>query len=168
MPTDAVPLDLLDWADNDLLYCVIRMPEAFPDYTVGSDLDVLVDDMDDAVGHTMDFLADYVGQFQFSRAWSTTGHLHLDALVGRVIHFRFDFIDTLQVYSFDVDDALKDLVLANRVWDGRAWVPSLEHELALRYMEYREHRVKTRHRDYIDAHPGVPFMHLVREYVDFG
>lgn len=159
---------MLAWADNHLPYCVIRMPDAFPAYDVGSDLDVLCDDAPDMVAYTATSFAHKYPQYRWKMTPSRTGHLHFDALdrERHRIHFRFDFIDSLDVYPFCVDDALKDVVLANRVWDGRAWVPTLEHELALRYMEWKAYPRKEKHLRFIKAHT-VKFMHILERYVDF-
>jgi hypothetical protein len=126
----------------DYEYCVLRMSDDFPAYKPGDDIDILCRDVLAAIEYTQKFVGRPV-----RTSFRASGHTHVNVYNGKRLHFRFDFIDTLQVYErFAVSDRMLDAVLASKVMKRSAFVPGLAFDLALRHMEYVERPEKKRHK----------------------
>jgi len=128
-------------------YCILRRPEAFPEYKVGSDLDILCLDRNEAATHALHFVYPLTGSYHAISKLTRSGHRHVDLRKGRKLIFRFDFIDSLQIYKkFNVSSVLKGVVLASRELKNGAYVPNYILDLVLRHMEYVERPKKVQHR----------------------
>lgn len=158
--------------DNPCEYCILRMPEAFPQYCIGGDLDILCVDIDAITTYTLAFSLGYVSEQEmwFQRRVMPSGHTHVDVHTTEPsLHFKFDFIDNLQLYKkFTVDDELMDIVMACRVCKRGAWVPDEPYDLALRYMEHAEFSPerpeKIKHLHYVQARPEADFWPILKKH----
>jgi hypothetical protein len=124
-------------------YLIIKMSDIFPFYTVPSDVDVLCLD-----------------KWRFAdgirgKRKQVGSHLQVDITRGGKLDFKFDLIDNLKEYGLDHKEVFKNRVLEPR--RGRDyWVPRPSDEIKIRTVEYRKHRHKTWHKEYIDKHaPGL-------------
>jgi hypothetical protein len=134
--------------DDSILYAIIKMSSIFPDYTQGSDIDIVCHDSD----KLRDCVILKIEEQGISGLRIETGggkHTHIDLLEESTskIDIRFDLITSTDIYErLKVDKSYFDELLYRRKLvergSGIFWVPCEEDNLILRFMEYYEYENK--------------------------
>ena len=169
-------LDLQKFFQGISDYVILKLPEEFPHYRDYSDLDILCANRQHCLQHIVN-----VGKVYEARGFrvkvTECGHnLHVDFIAPGAsrLSIRFDLIETLAYKKFEVSPRYADAVLksAHRIDRGgvSVCVPSLEHDLALRFLEYVEHVKerpdKVKHWQHIQRVGKYEFAGLVDWYTD--
>ena len=138
-------------------YCVIKIPEHFPNYFEFSDLDIFCRNRTCMVNYTNGFLRQY-NNIDVRTHHSKDGkHIHVDIYPnGQPLDFRFDYINTLSVYKKNTINAgFEESVLNSREIFKKVYVPSIPHEMVIRMLEYIEYKDKIpgkiKHLEYVKA-----------------
>jgi|ETNvirenome_6_85_1030632.scaffolds.fasta_scaffold00881_12 hypothetical protein len=138
-------------------YCLMKIPEDFPNYQRHSDLDILCRDKSKLVAYTLSALAsraDLTLRISHPRGGK---HSHVDAYcLSNTLDLKFDFIDSFDTYEKSiVNPTLKDEILSTKVKDNSVFVPRTPHEMVIRMLEYREYRDirpdKIKHLRYVET-----------------
>ena len=151
-------------------YVLIKKSKEFPDYSSGSDVDLLVMDKDEALQRVVDF---YESDFSSKGALKVSNneyHCHIDFLVDDKLDIRIDLIHNFDFLSrFSVKNAFfikifKDRLLID-IENGSIYIPAPEDDLTIRYFEYLEYfdlyPNKIKHLDYIcDVHDELLKKHF--------
>ena len=137
-------------------YVVLRFDHpAFPAYTPGTDIDLLVADLDASVRAITD-LYDASHFAHRVRHVVKDQHAHVDIVTGAstTLQLRFDVYVSLPYKRFHLHPGVYANVLAHRTHNGRVWVPCVADDLALRYAEYVEYKDvrpdKAKHLHHVD------------------
>ena len=144
--------------NNNEDYCVLKMPETFPNYYEYSDLDILCKDRARMLDYITEFLKQY-DNIEIKVSYPGDGeHTHIDAHPkGKSLNFRFDLIDSFSIYRKSIiNPGLEDSILSSREIKKNAYVPSIPHEMVVRMLEYIEHKDtrpdKIKHLEYVQSH----------------
>lgn len=126
-------------------YCIVKIPDSFPDYDIGSDLDIFCLDMELVAKKILSVVHTAVDQNTEVQVTTRPGQMYIDLLCDGRIHFRFDLYGELPHYS---NVHVKKYLFFNIVEDCReitvgrgeltVKVPSEVDEALLRYIEYHE------------------------------
>ena len=139
-------------------YVLIKKSNEFPDYSSGSDVDLLVMDKDTALQKVVDF---YESDFSSKGELKVTDkeyHCHIDFLVDDKLDIRidlihnFNFLTKLSVKNGFLIKVFKDRQILD-LENGSIYIPAPEDDLTIRYFEYLEYfdlyPNKIKHLDYI-------------------
>ncbi len=139
-------------------YCILRMPETFPNYYEYSDLDILCKDRTRMLDYINRFLKQY-NNIDIKIHYPKNGqHTHIDIYPkGKSLDFKFDLIDSFSIYKKStINPGLEDSILSNKVIKKNACVPSVPHEMVVRMLEYVEYKDtrpdKIKHLGYVQTH----------------
>jgi len=139
-------------------YVLIKKSNEFPDYSSGSDVDLLVMDKDTALQKVVDF---YESNFSSKGELKVTNkeyHCHIDFLINDKLDIRIDLIHNFNFLTkFSVKNGFFIKVFKDRqifdIENGSVYIPASEDELTIRYFEYLEYfdryPNKIKHLDYI-------------------
>ena len=124
-------------------YCVIKLPENFPNYDVGSDLDFFCYNVEKIAKIILGYLQSNISA-DLTIVISNIGkQIYIDIMDKRNIHFRFDLYGSLPTYRkvsikgaffSSVIEGSKEVNKSNCI----VKVPKLIDESILRYIEYQE------------------------------
>jgi hypothetical protein len=151
-------LNLIDFLSTVKDYVLIKRSEEFPDYTTGSDIDLLVMDCTEAIRAIHSYYNSNFGEFGELRVTENKDYLHADLLFNDALDIRIDLIDNFNYYTkFSVRQSFLIKIFRDRLKqtfnDGVCFVPSPEDDLTIRYFEYLEYFEnrpdKVKHLDYI-------------------
>lgn len=121
-------------------YCIIRIPEFFPEYELHSDVDILCDDKEEMAEYLTNKLSIY-DDIYLNIFKSPLGKKHVDCLRDGKLEIKFDLMDNFESYKeIEVSEDFKDHILVDVVNHDEVKVPSSDCEFALRYMEYVEYK----------------------------
>ena len=129
-------------------YVIIRKSANFPDYELFDDLDIVCKDSEKNASIVKWHAQPYADKGFNYRQTNEKNHLHLDYHYHtNRINFRFDFIDTINHLPLvEVKESFLDKVLGDKQGlhiDGASYfVPSEEHEMMFRLLEYFDHSSK--------------------------
>lgn len=126
-------------------YCIVKLPDDFPDYAIGSDLDLFCLDMELVAKKILSVVNAAVDEKTEIQVTTRPGQMYIDLVCGGKIHLRFDLYGDLPHY-YNVH--IKKCLFFNIVEDCReitvmggeltVKVPSEVDEALLRYVEYHE------------------------------
>lgn len=147
----------LDWLFEGLdNYCIIKIPEFFPHYEKNSDLDIICDNkfkfaeiLNKKITHKYNFKTKiYI---------ASNNNLQLDIIINGTLDIKFDITDDLSCFSkIEVNSQLSKLILKNIERKNGIFIPSLEHEIAIRLLEYEEYKdnpKKIKHLNFANKFP---------------
>lgn len=140
MPNIEIDLIPLFERLEDKNYCVVKLPIEFPNYKIGSDLDIFCYDIDDIAKVIVGYLAKDLD----IKITKRKGQMYIDIFgVNDKIHFRFDLYGALPSYkNILIKEAFFSSVIENSKilnQEGcQVKVPCLIDETILRYIEYQE------------------------------
>jgi len=153
-------IEILNVLDDD--YVLLKKRENFPEYTPGSDIDLLVIDRQWASRRAQNYLIKRINANEtILRISEGKKHTHIDICEGKNIILRIDLVDEFDFFTkFSIQGALKTKIfmtrVAQKVGDFKVFTPSLEFDLLIRYLEYIEwferRPDKIKHLDYILSH----------------
>ncbi len=188
-PPSAAPITTTPGRFSDLLalgnffesvpvpYAILRLSPDFPHYAVNEDIDVLCEDREQLRAHIREVGRRYESQGFRVEETIHDGHLHIDYFAPREqrLNFRFDILDTLSGFhkiKVAADWTRTLLARSQRVTQGGVAisVPSAQDELALRLLEYLEHRDirpdKVKHLQHVLAAGTTDFLQPLAKYTD--
>lgn len=147
----------LNWLFADFKnYCIIKIPKTFPYYEKNSDLDIICDNkfkfaeiLNKKISHKYNFKTKiYI---------AANNNLQLDIIINNTLDIKFDITDDLSCFSkIEVNSQLSKLILKNIERKNGIFIPSLEHEIAIRLLEYEEHKdnpKKIKHLNFANKFP---------------
>jgi len=127
-------------------YALIKLDPIFPYLTAGSDIDLLVKDPDQATQLLLDSLNNFVKDdaYEIYIQSIRREHIQIDLLKDNAIIIRFDIHSKLPEYKYlAIKDSLFERILSEskekEIKNIHIKVPSLNHELMIRYFEYIEY-----------------------------
>lgn len=122
-------------------YTVIKLWEQFPNYMGYNDVDILVGNKTESINTIL-----RCGEEYKSKGWkiqvTNNVHCHIDFIAPNEskLDFRFDLIGNINsVYKTNLKDEFNNSILSEKITDNNICVPRQEHDLILRYLEYKEH-----------------------------
>jgi hypothetical protein len=135
--------------DMPCKYVILRMSENFPNYYKNSDVDILCDNLHEAINHIINKGIIY-NDIENMRTYriKQNNHYQLDFVKNGKLDIKFDLIDTFNFSKFSVNDSFKHDVLLNSTKKYNVLVTSIDFDCAIRYMEYIEHPEKIKHLEY--------------------
>ena len=124
-------------------YSVIKLPSEFPDYKIGSDLDIFCYDVEDISRVVLAYLQENISKELSVNITNKGTQIYIDVMYKDKIHFRFDLYGTLPTYAnILIKEAFFSSVIENSQMiekNGcKVKVPSQIDESILRYIEYQE------------------------------
>lgn len=140
---------------EDKQYCIIKLSNDFPRYTLGSDIDIFCYDIEDIARIILRCLQD---QKLDAKIIKMGQQLYIDIMEGSNINFRFDLYGSLPSYkNVMIKEGFFPSVVENTIEvDGGGClvkVPNEVNECILRYIEYHEFFAqrpdKIKHIDYL-------------------
>lgn len=139
-------------------YVLIKKSKEFPDYSSGSDVDLLVMDKNTALQKVVDFYESYFSSKGELKVSDNEYHCHIDFLADAKLDIRIDLIHNFDFFTkFSVKNGFFIKVFKDRqIFDiekGSVYIPAPEDDLTIRYFEYLEYfdlyPNKIKHLDYI-------------------
>lgn len=147
----------LDWLFTDLKnYCIIKKPANFPCYEKNSDLDIICDDK---IKFSKILNEKITNKYKFkTKSYiAANNNLQLDVIINNTLDIKFDITDDLSCFSkTKVNSKLSKLILKNVEHKDSIFTPKLEHEIAIRLLEYEEYKdnpKKIKHLNFADKFP---------------
>jgi hypothetical protein len=140
-------------------YTIIKLPEIFPLYKTGSDLDIFCFDVDDFAKNILAILQKNIDDNLHIETNRMDGQMYIDLIEHDKIHFRFDLYDKLPKYNnVNIKKGFFSSVIESSIvkelYDIKVKIPSKVDEVILRYIEYHEWFVqrpdKIKHIHYIE------------------
>lgn len=162
-------IQLLNYLNNlPTDYVIIRKPPNFPNYQIGTDIDILCQDLDSII----EFSRKYFKDLKVNYTLRPSTHYHIDILnPNNSLHLKLDFINTLNVYKKTIiPNILFNDILNTKINVSKIYEPSYEYDLLLRYFEYKEfiqeRPNKLKHLNYIKQYPnGINIVNnLLKKY----
>ncbi len=144
---------------EEKVYCIIKLPDEFPEYKIGSDLDVFCYDTEDISKIIMGYLQNFIDNSLTIKLSNMGSQIYIDVMDKNTIHFRFDLYGALPKYeNILIKDAFFSSVIENSISvlkdEVNVKVPSTIDENILRYIEYQEWYAqrpdKIKHMNYIE------------------
>ena len=80
-------------------YSVIKLPSEFPDYKIGSDLDIFCYDVEDISRVVLAYLQENISKELSVNITNKGTQIYIDVMYKDKIHFRFDLYGTLPTYA---------------------------------------------------------------------
>lgn len=128
---------------EDKSYCIIKLPDVFPSYEIGSDLDIFCYDVQDISKIILSNIQEFIAPDLKIEITDNKTQLYIDIIDNNKIHFRFDLYGILPSYkNVNIKEAFFSSVIENSSIiskeNSKVKVPSLMDESILRYIEYQE------------------------------
>ena len=124
-------------------YCIIKLPEVFPSYEIGSDLDIFCYDIQDVSKIILSNVQEFITKDLKIEITDNKTQIYIDIIHKKKIYFRFDLYGALPYYkNINIKEAFFSSVIENSSLVSKAGskvkVPCLVDEGILRYIEYQE------------------------------
>lgn len=144
----------LNWLFCDLSnYCIIKMPELFPHYQKNSDLDIICDDKFKFL-ETLSEKITRKYKLKTKSYIAANNNLQLDVVINGALEIKFDISDDLSCFSkIKVSKELSKLILKKVEDKNGISIPTLEHEIAIRLLEYEDNPKKIKHLNFANKFP---------------
>lgn len=128
---------------SDISYVIVKLSPEFPDYKIGSDIDIFCYDIPKVSERILACLNDYLSLGIKIDVTDNQKQLYIDIIENSEIHFRFDIYGSLPNYkNVQIKEAFFSSIIENyrlnNVLDFECKVPSEIDECILRYIEYHE------------------------------
>lgn len=141
---------LFEGLDN---YCIIKISELFPYYEKNSDLDIICDDK---IKFSKILNEKITNKYKLkTKSYiAANNNLQLDVIINNTLDIKFDLTDDLTCFSvIPVDKKLVDDILYHKQTHFNTFIPCIDHEFIIRYLEYNEYKSnpsKIKHLNYIN------------------
>jgi len=124
-------------------YCIIKLPDIFPNYDVGSDLDIFCYDVHKVAKIILANLQHFIRKDLKIKMIDNGSQIYIDIIKNNSIHFRFDLYGALPFYkNVNIKSAFFSSVIEHsklvNVNSSRIKIPCDIDEAVLRYIEYHE------------------------------
>jgi|SaaInl8_200m_RNA_FD_contig_31_388919_length_1428_multi_6_in_0_out_0_2 hypothetical protein len=128
---------------EDKSYCIIKIPNVFPSYDIGSDLDIFCYNVQDIAKIILSNIQELITTDLKIGITDNNTQIYIDIIKNDKIHFRFDLYGTLPYYkNVNIKEAFFSSVIENsqiiKFDNTNISVPSNIDEAILRYIEYQE------------------------------
>jgi hypothetical protein len=128
-------------------YVIIRMNDIFPKFNINDDVDILTTSLKE----NLKFLQNNIPEkYVFKVIKLHHNHYHCDYFKDNKLNFRIDLYGDLLYNKFTIHPRYKFNIILNKVKFNDYFIPSLNDDLALRYMEYIENPNKIKHLKYTE------------------
>ena len=143
----------------DKAYCIIKLPDEFPQYKAGSDLDIFCYDVEDISRKVLKYLQESITSNLTLKIINMESQIYIDVMDKDKINFRFDLNGALPTYkNILIKEAFFSSIIENSSVieknEVTVKVPSQIDESILRYIEYQEwygqNPNKIKHIDYLE------------------
>lgn len=125
-------------------YVIIRKNTKFPNYDINDDVDILTDDIH--------FNLNIMKQNNFVINKLNKFHYHCDRKENNKLIFRIDLYSKLLYNKVNIHEKYSSLIIKNKIPFLDFYIPKIDDDLALRYIEYIENPNKIKHLNYINQH----------------
>jgi len=170
-------IDLREFFKNIDDYVILKLSDSFPNYFDYSDVDILCRNRDDFSTHILKVGKAYEKQGFKIEVHMEDKNLQVDFYPPKAqrLNLKFDLLDTLSIYeNIVVGRHYSDVVLDSRQKISRdgvdILVPSLEHDLAIRFLEYVEYKDKQpdkiKHWKYVQKFNNLDFINVLKRYTN--
>jgi len=137
-------IDLARVLGTNKRYAVIRVSPFISTPSVGSDIDILCETVDDMCWQILSNLRTNY-KINVSKPMDL-GRRHIDILLpNNTLFLRFDLIQKLNDYDIANPDELKEEVLNTKVLFNNIWIASTSMDVILRFLEYKKYPQKIQH-----------------------
>lgn len=124
-------------------YCIIKLPESFPLYEVGSDLDIFCYDVKSFSKIILSNIQELDATKVKIKIKTTETQTYIDIIDNKKIHFRFDLYGVLPFYkNINIKNAFFGSVIEHskriKIANLNIAIPSNIDDAILRYIEYQE------------------------------
>ena len=128
---------------SEMNYVIVKLPPEFPEYLIGSDIDIFCYNAQEVSGRILACLNDYLNHDIKIEVTDNEEQLYIDVIKNSEIHFRFDIYGSLPNYkNVRIKKAFFSSVIENykldNIFDFPIKTPSEIDESILRYIEYHE------------------------------
>ena len=158
-------------------YAILKLPEYFPNYYDYEDIDILCENTNAFEQHILKIGKKYIVQGFKLQINTDSDHRHIDfyAPGASKLNFRFDLLGSLDGYKKIVVNPhyhLTVLTTKRKIVhnDVEVSVPALEHDLAIRFLEYfeyfEERPSKIKHMEYIQQSKNITFFDLINKHTN--
>ncbi len=131
----------LNWLFCDLSdYCIIKISEPFPNYERNSDLDIICDDK---IKFSKILNEKITNKYKLkTKSYiAANNNLQLDVIINNTLDIKFDITDDLSCFSkIKVNNELSKIILKKAEDKNGISIPTLEHEIVIRLLEYEEYK----------------------------
>lgn len=170
MPLIDIPKILHGYTDA---YCINKMSEVFPNYSIGNDIDIICDNRESLKSHIIDELEkNYDSEIKIE-VTEKEDYCHIDAYAyvdSEHINLRFDLIDKMNYKKFDVKIGFIETLLKSTVEYKNVLIPDIAYDLALRYMEYAEYKDdredKIKHLHYVEKSRNIDYKAILTTFTN--
>jgi hypothetical protein len=168
-------LDLMKFfKDNPNNYCILKIPDYFPNYHHFEDLDILCDNKEQMKSYILKIGETYKKKrFKIKINERSDYRTHIDFYAPRKkkLNFKFDLIDSLKMYkNINVEKKFAESVLKEKIRYKGVFVPKTSHDLAIRYLEYFEYKDsrpdKVKHLHYVKNKQDESYKSILRKFTD--
>ncbi|MDY6838319.1 MAG: hypothetical protein SWH78_10120 [Thermodesulfobacteriota bacterium] len=151
-------VDLIKLLANIEDYVLIKKSAEFPNYSLGSDVDLLVMDKDTALQRVVHFYESHFSTNGQLRVTDQEYHCHIDFLLHGKLNVRIDLLYDFGFFTmFSVKRGFFIKIFRDRrlvkIGNSSVYIPAPEDELTIRYFEYLEYfdryPNKLKHLEYI-------------------
>ncbi|MCU4165571.1 hypothetical protein [Carboxylicivirga caseinilyticus] len=158
-------------------YCIIKIDDKFPEYSIGDDIDIFCFDISHIIKNLLIVTNQYIDKgFTAQITKRSETHTHFDILNKNKIEIRFDLYQQFPGYkNLNIKKSLFDVIIEKREKKMInnslfVYVPNKIDELILRYIEYHEWYAerpdKIKHIEYIlkNAEDKTKFLDRIHHY----
>jgi hypothetical protein len=142
-------------------YCLIKLSEIFPDYRVGSDVDIFCLNVDKITSIILKELNPICNENISIKVTRNIYHIYIDIIENNSINFRFDLYGSMPIYkNIQIKSSYFSSIIENSIqknFENENFfvkVPSKIDDSILRYIEYQEwyseRPDKIKHIDYLN------------------
>ena len=141
-------------------YCIIKLPESYHNYKIGSDLDIFCYNIHDIANIILCYLQKFITSELKIKIINNKIQILLDVIYNGKLYFRFNLYGALPHYmNIKIKEAFFSSVIENskkvNIKNVKIKVPSDIDDVILRYIEYHEWYAeipdKINHIKYIEA-----------------
>lgn len=128
---------------EDKDYVIVKLPDIFPDYRIGSDIDIFCYNIKDVSQTILSNVRHLVSKDITIDIEDKATQIYIDIMINNKIHFRFDIYNALPIYkNISVKESFFTSILEGSesitIKGVNIKVPSEVDEGILRYIEYHE------------------------------
>ncbi len=156
-------------------YCIVKRSDSFPNYKSYSDIDILCSNKELLLESTLLFLSEYKHLTSKINFLDNGCQIHIDVFNSNsdLLDLKFDIFDSIKIFKkIRVREDFKDYCLETKVYDGISFVPSLNCEMVIRMLDYRENiclrKDKIKHLHFVQKYNEnhMNFLKIWNEFVE--
>jgi len=140
-------------------YCIVKRSDSFPNYKSYSDIDILCSNKERLLESTLLFLSEYKHLTPKVNFLDNGCQIHIDVFNSNsdLLDLKFDIFDSVKIFKKNrVKEDFKDFCLKTKIHDGISFIPSLNCEMIIRMLDYRENislrKDKIKHLHFVQKH----------------